>query len=209
MKAQPSSTEKQENNRAVVHANRQKWSLTQPAFDALLACLDSDRDIAADRYVQIQRNLVRMFEWRGCSTPDDYADETMNRCARRIAQGEKIRDLATYSLGVARMLLKEMGRDRSRQARSLDETSEHFAWPEDASDVEHRVEALRLSLEELSHNDRFLILNYYEGDKSKKIKTRKMLAKLFGIGASTLRMRAMRIREKLQLCTQNYLQAPN
>jgi hypothetical protein len=33
-----------------------------------------------------------------------------------------------------------------------------------------------------------------------------MLSELLGIEASTLRMRAMRIREKLQLCTQNYMQ---
>jgi hypothetical protein len=79
------------------------------------------------------------------------------------------------------------------------------------SDPEPRVEALRLSLAELSHDDRFLILNYYNGDKSDKIKSRKMLSELLGMGASTLRMRALRIREKLQLCAQNYMQtqAPN
>src|SRR5262249_44458733 len=206
MKAQTLIAGETEYNREVIHATRQKWSLTQMAFDSLLACLDSDRDIAADRYLRIRRDLVRLFEWRGCSTPDDYADETMNRCARKIAQGEEIRDLATYSIGVARMLVKEMGRDRSRQARSLDETSEPFARPQIESDPEDRVEALRLSLEELSQEDRFLILNYYEGDGREKIKTRKMLSERFGIGPSTLRMRALRLREKLQLCTQNYLQ---
>ena len=207
MKAQTFIAEKRENNREAAHAGRQKWPLTQTAFDGLLACLDSDRDIAADRYLRIRRDLVRLFGWRGCHTPDDYADETMNRCARKIAQGEEIRDLAGYSIGVARMLLREMRRDSSRQACSLDETLEPCGWPAVGSDLEHRVEALRLSLEELSHDDRFLILNYYEGDKSEKIKTRKMLSELFGIGPSTLRMRAMRIREKLQLCTQTYLQA--
>jgi DNA-directed RNA polymerase specialized sigma24 family protein len=206
MKAQMLIAETREKNEKVVHATRQKWSLTQTAFDSLLACLDSDRDIAADRYLRMRRDLVRLFEWRGCSTPDEYADETINRCARKIQEGEQIRDIATYSIGVARMLLREMCRDRSRQARSLDETPEPCAWPEMRSDVEHRLEALRLSLEELSHDARFLILNYYEGDKSDKIKTRKMLSQLFGIGASTLRMRAMRIREKLQLCSQTYMQ---
>ena len=191
--------------------NRQKWSLTETAFDSLLARLDSDRDIAAERYLRMRRDLVRLFEWRGCSTPDDYADETINRCARKIQQGEEIRDVATYSIGVARMLLREMCRDRSRQFRSLDEAPEPRVGPEIHSDLEHRAEALRLSLEELSQDDRFLILNYYKGDKSDKIKTRKMLSELLGIGESTLRMRAMRIREKLQLCTQNYMQtqAPN
>ena len=79
----------------VVHPTRQKWSLTQTAFDRLLASLDSDRDIAADRYLRMRRNLVRLFEWRGCSTPEEYADETINRCARKIQEGEEIRDLAT------------------------------------------------------------------------------------------------------------------
>src|SRR5262245_14376530 len=182
MKAQTLIAEKRENKREAVRAGRQKWSLTQTAFDGLLACLDSDRDIASDRYLQIRRNLVRLFEWRGCYTPDDYADETMNRCARKIAQGEEVRDLATYSIGVARMLLQELRRDYSRLARSLDKTPEPFEWPEIGSDLEHRVDALMLSLEELSQDDRFLILNYYEGDKSEKIKTRKMLSELFGIG---------------------------
>ena len=143
--------------------------------------------------------------------PDDYADETINRCARKIQQGEQIHDVEAYLIGVARMLLREMCRDRSQQARSREETREPSAWPEMHSDLEHRAEALRLSLEELSQGDRFLILNYYKDDKSDKIKTRKMLSELLGIGASTLRMRAMRIREKLQLCTQNYMQtqAPN
>jgi DNA-directed RNA polymerase specialized sigma24 family protein len=206
MKAQMLIAETREKNEKVTNATGQKWSLTQTAFDGLLACLDSNRDIAADRFLQMRRDLVRLFEWRGCYTPDDYADETINRCARKIEQGEEIRDVAMYSMGVARMLLREMCRDRSQHARPLHETPEPSAWPEMRSDLEPRVEALRLSLEQLSHDDRFLILNYYKGDKSDKIKTRKMLSELFGIGASTLRMRAMRIREKLQLCSQTYMQ---
>jgi DNA-directed RNA polymerase specialized sigma24 family protein len=193
---------------SAIDAKRQKWSLTQPAFDGLLASLDPDRDVAAEQYLRIRRDVVRLFEFRGCSTPDEYADETMNRCARKIAEGEQIRDLKTYSIGVARMLVREMGRDRSRRELPLDEALEPCsAWPAAQNDVEDRVEALRKSLEKLSHDDRFVILNYYEGDKCERIKTRKMLSALFGIGTSTLRMRALRIREKLQLCAQNYLQA--
>jgi DNA-directed RNA polymerase specialized sigma24 family protein len=190
-----------------VQTRKQKWSLTRAAFDSLLARLDSDRDVAADRYLRMRRTLVLLFECRGCCTPEDYADETINRCARKIEQGEEIRDVATYSIGVARMLLREMCRDRSRLARSLDEIPEPSAPAETGSVQEYDVEALRLSLAALSHDDRFLILNYYHGDKSDKIETRKMLSEIFGIGASTLRMRAMRIREKLQLCTRNYMQA--
>src|SRR3954451_21899367 len=134
MKAQMLIAETREKDEKVVHATRQKWSLTQTAFDSLLARLDSNRDVAADRYLRMRRDLVRLFEWRGCCTPEDYADETINRCARKIDQGEEIRDVPTYSIGVARMLLREMCRCRSRQARSLDETAEFCAWPEIGSD---------------------------------------------------------------------------
>src|SRR5215813_5795541 len=165
MKAQMLIAETREKNEKVINATRQKWALTQTAFDGLLARLDSNRDIAADRYLQMRRDLVRLFEWRGCYTPDDYADETINRCARKIEQGEEIRDVPKYAIGVARMLLREMSRDRNQQARSLDETAEPCAWPDLLGDLEDRVKAFRLSLNELSQDDRFLILNYYEGDK--------------------------------------------
>ena len=100
----------------VEDAARQRWSLTQEAFDGLLASLGPDRDTAADRYLEIRRNLVRLFDWRGCSTPDEYADETINRCAKKIGEGEEIRDLATYC---CRCCAHGPARDESRtRARS-------------------------------------------------------------------------------------------
>jgi DNA-directed RNA polymerase specialized sigma24 family protein len=189
------------------NAAREKWTLTQEAFDGFLAALGPDRDGAADRYLEIRRNLVRLFEWRGCPTPDDYADETINRCARKITDGEEIRDVATYCIGVARMLLREMSRDRSLGARSLDEGPEPqspSAEPED--DGEDRIECLRRCLSQLSTENRDLILAYYQGDKGDKIKNRKGLTQLFGLRASTLRMRALRLRDTLQQCSENCLQ---
>src|SRR5439155_10912346 len=100
-------------------AGRRKWNLTQDAFDRLLDSLSADREDAGRRYLEIRRNLVRLFEWRGCSTPDEWADETINRCARKIWEGEEIRDVATYCIGIARMVVREMSRDRARQARPL------------------------------------------------------------------------------------------
>ena len=188
-------------------AVRQKWSLTQDAFDRLLDSLGPDRDTAGDRYLEIRRNLVRLFEWRGCSTPDEYADETINRCARKIGEGEEIRDVATYCIGIARMVLREMSRDRSRQVRPLEEAPEPRATTvEPESDPEGRVECLRGCLGQLSPDTRNLILHYYQGDKGDKIKHRKSLTELLGIPASTLRMRALRVRERLQLCAESCMQ---
>jgi DNA-directed RNA polymerase specialized sigma24 family protein len=183
------------------------WSLTQPAFDGLLALLGPDRDAAADRYLEIRRKLVRLFEWRGCSTPEEYADETINRCAKKIGEGEIIRDPATYCIGIARMLLLEMGRDRARQTRPLEEAPEPQAvQPEPEGDHDHRVECLRLCLGQLPPDHRALILSYYQGEKGNKIKNRNGLTRTLGISPGTLRMRALRLRASLQLCAENCVQ---
>jgi DNA-directed RNA polymerase specialized sigma24 family protein len=188
-------------------AARPKWSLTQEAFDGLLGSLGPDRDTAGGRYLEIRKNLVRLFEWRGCAMPDEYADETLNRCARKLGEGEEIRDLATYSIGVARMLFREMGRERVREARPLEEAPEPRTLPADPVDEgEVRADCLRRCLSQLSNENRDLILNYYQGEKGEKIKNRKGLTQLFGIPPNTLRMRALRVRERLQLCAEDCLQ---
>jgi DNA-directed RNA polymerase specialized sigma24 family protein len=191
----------------VGETRRQKWSLTQQAFDGLLATLGPDRSTAADRYLAIRRNLVRLFEWRGCPTPDEYADEAINRCAKKIGEGEEIRDVATYCVGIARMLVLEMSRERSKEARPLDKAPEPQTMaPEPQDDREFRMECLRRCLDQLSPDNRNLILHYYQGEKDEKIKNRKGLMQLFGVPASTLRMRALRLREGLHLCAENCLQ---
>jgi DNA-directed RNA polymerase specialized sigma24 family protein len=191
-----------------VREARQAWSLTQPAFDGLLALLGPDRDVAAERYLEIRRNLVRLFEWRGCSTPEEYADETINRCAKKIGDGEVIRDLSTYCIGIARMLLLEMGRTRAREARSLDDTPEPRAvLPEPEGDHDRRVDCLRVCLSRLPAEHRALILSYYQGDKGEKIKKRDRLTRTLGISSGTLRMRALRLRASLQMCAENCLQS--
>lgn len=192
-----------------IGALRQKWSLTQEAFDGLLASLGPDRDSAAERYLHIRRNLVRFFEWRGAATPEDYADETINRCARKLGEGEPIRDLASFSIGVARMLLRESARERTKQAMPLEEIPEPSVLPSEPWDSEDaRVACLRQCLAQLSLQNRDLILSYYQDDKSEKIRHRKGLTQLFGIPSNTLRMRALRIRQKLQLCVDGCMQGP-
>jgi RNA polymerase sigma factor (sigma-70 family) len=191
----------------VADASRQKWSLSQEAFDGLLRAIDPDRDSAAERYLEMRRNLIRLFEWRGSVSSEDYADETINRCARKIEAGEQIRDVATYAIGIARMLVYEMNREQAKQARSLDETAEPLTSPPvPDDDAELGIECLRQCLAQLAPENRQLILNYYDGEKGQKIKNRKGLTDLFGIPANTLRMRALRLRERLQLCAQDCLQ---
>jgi len=192
---------------AMGQAARQKWSLTQEAFDALLSAFGADRDAAAERYLEVRRNLVRFFEWRNCANPDEYADETLNRCAKKVRESAEIRDVGSYAIGVARMLLREMNRDRAKEARPLEEAPEPRTAPwEFEGDADRRLDCVRQCLEKLSLENRDLILQYYHGDKGDKINNRKGLMHLLGVGASTLRMRALRLRETLQVCSENCLQ---
>lgn len=187
-------------------AAHQKWSLTQEAFNRLLAALGQDRDTAAHRYLEIRRNLVRLFEWRGCGTPDELADEAINRCAKKIGEGEEIRDIATYCIGIARMLLREFGRERARAAHPLEDVrGPWIGSPELEDDPERRLACLRQCLAQLTPENRDLILNYYQGEKGEKIRNRKRLTQLFGIPPNVLRMRALRLRERLRLCSDDCL----
>ena len=181
---------------------RQKWTLTQEAFDKLLTALDGDRDTAAQKYLEIRTNLMRFFEWRGCSFPEDHADETINRIAKRVAEGEQILNYSGYAMGVARLLLLEINNGRQREQLALAEigtTSEVYEEPDDG---EHRLVCLRSCLQTLTTDNRDLILQYYQGEKGEKIQNRKKLMDRLGIPVNTLRMRALRLREKLQSCVE-------
>ena len=190
---------------SVSAGTRRKWSLTREAFDNLLAALDEDRERAAEKYLEIRGNLVRFFEWRGCSFPDDHADETLNRVAKKIAAGEEVQNLVGYSLGVARLLLLEIIKERSREQVALKETAHAYEQADDSTKSEEQLDCLRKCLNHLSAENRELIIQYYQGEKGDKIQNRKRLVDRLKIPVNTLRMRALRLREKLQVCVEECL----
>ena len=61
--------------------------LTPESWTALLRWLDGNEAVAADRYESIRRRLTKLFSWRGCPEPDRLADITIDRVARRVAEG--------------------------------------------------------------------------------------------------------------------------
>jgi len=181
---------------------RRNWVLTQESFDKLLTALGDDRESAGERYLEIRSNLIRFFEWRGSPFPEDHADETINRIAKRISEREEIRNPDSYFLGVARMLLLEINRERIRQEQALNELTSLSNTSNQPDESEAALQCLRECLQHLSPENRELILEYYNGVKAAKIDSRKKLAERFGIPVNTLRMRALRIREDLQRCVE-------
>lgn len=185
--------------------SRQKWTLTQDAFDKLLIVFGGDRESGSDKYLEIRGNLTRFFEWRGCPFPEDHADETMNRVAKKVAEGEEILNPPGYAMGVARLLLLEIVKGRQREQSALTEIGQTSEAYEVEDDGEGRLTCLRNCLQTLSPDNRELILQYYQGEKSEKIQNRKKLMERLGVPVNTLRMRALRLRERLQGCVEECL----
>jgi DNA-directed RNA polymerase specialized sigma24 family protein len=185
--------------------------LSREALERLLALLDPDPARAARRFQQLRRRLTRLFEWRGAGFPEDLADETISRVARKLAQGVEIRsdDPFRYFCGVAHLVFKEMLRERQRDRQLLDPASwSPYAEPDEEPDDE-RMAALQECLDRLAPSSRDLILDYHEGERRGRIDNRRAIAERLDIPLNALRIRVHRIRTRLERCVQKRLSPRN
>lgn len=179
-------------------------SLTTDRFEKLLSLLAADRETAGDQYELIRLKLVKFFEVRMCPEPDDLADETIDRVARRVGDGETIRspDLMPYVYGVARNVLLEVWKRERRVPATGDlmaaQTHTHFSVDELTS--EWRFDCFQECLNELSEDSRGLLIRYYARTGHKKIEARAELAASLGVPVNALRIRIHRVKARLQKC---------
>ncbi|HEY7912805.1 MAG TPA: RNA polymerase sigma factor [Blastocatellia bacterium] len=195
------------------------WIMTTEAFEGLLACLDSDRERAGGRYENLRRKLVKYFECRGCLAPEDYTDETINRVARRVSEGKQIwtADPASYFYGVARNVLREYWTSPDRELAPLEclppvahpsaHTDDLFWSEAEKHMLDRQMDALDRCMNELPRESRELLIEYYKGEKGDRIRHRKLLARQLGIPPNALRIRVHRIREKLERCVNESVNA--
>jgi DNA-directed RNA polymerase specialized sigma24 family protein len=189
--------------------SKERWSLTQEAFDRLLRSLSVDRDEAGARYEIIRRKLVRFFECRSVEDSEDHADETINRVARRIYEGQQIDNLTGYFYGVARLVLMEVIKERERAPIGLEEAPNVQRQKiVDERDCEPRIQCFDECLDSLPPESRQLIINYYQEERRAKIELRQQLADQLRIPVNALRIRAHRIRMTLERCITTCMQAP-
>jgi DNA-directed RNA polymerase specialized sigma24 family protein len=183
------------------------WTLTPEAFERLLSALDADREHAGVKYEKTRRKLLEFFEARGSHTPEEHADETLNRVARRMLEGEVVEYLDRYSYGVARLLWLETLRSRDRQSITLDENraiaelspSEH-EQTQLQQEKERKIECFEECLHRFPDETRLFILEYYREEKGLKIEQRKQQAARLNTTLNALRLRASRLRRELGVC---------
>jgi RNA polymerase sigma factor (sigma-70 family) len=196
---------------------KKDWVLTREAFDKLLACLDPDRDRAAEKYEAIRESLIIFFEHRRSYSPEDLADETINRVARKLDEGQQIYtgNPASYFYGVARNLIKEQWQATAQPSPkdgSLSPGKEISVGSDDSKqdevkrqEIELRLECLERCLGKLPKRTQELVIRYYQGESGAKINNRNQLARELGISRNALNNRVLRIRVKMEDCVQDCL----
>lgn len=168
------------------------WQLSREALDRLLEALGPNREEASLRYEALRARLIDLFTWEADPDPEHLADVTLNRLARRVLEGEEVRNLNHYALGIARMVNLEAGRARQKQKSAVREMQSSAAG---ASAEAPGMDAMDGCLKGLAPQSRELIERYYAGDRAR-------LAQSLGISVNTLRNRALRIRQRLFECMQ-------
>jgi DNA-directed RNA polymerase specialized sigma24 family protein len=182
-------------------------SPTQSAFHRLLGWLDEGIDSGGEKYLEMRRRLVQYFDRKNCLCPDELADETLNRVARRLEEEGGITDTppARYCYILARFVFLEYQRAPENRQVSLElqpqlDRSPDLAQSEAAIDRTKRLDCLDGCLEELKPEDQSIILEYYRGERRVKIQRRRDLAGKLGITPNALSIRACRIRNHLEEC---------
>ena len=161
--------------------------------------LGPDPETAGQKYELIRGRLILMFKARRCVFPEDLADATFERVARKLAElnTEFTGDPAGYFYGVAKKIYLEYQREittvRYRFSSRL--TLEANAFD---PDLESMLKKLDEALNTIPKSDRELILKYYTGTGRNKIDHRRKLAEQFGMGLNALRLRVFRIRKEIK-----------
>jgi len=185
---------------------KKDWTLTPRALYGLLAWLDEGGNSEGLRYLEIRRRLVSYFDRKNCTTPDQLADETLNRVARRLEEEGAIESdtRARYCYIVARFVFMEYLRETRKGGVALNEMQRQRHGDSSETDVENdkekMLDCLGECLNKLEPKNHEIITGYYVGRERVKIENRRSLAESLGITMNALSIRACRIREKLEAC---------
>jgi DNA-directed RNA polymerase specialized sigma24 family protein len=184
---------------------KKNWTLAPRAFNRLLNWLDEGGSSEGRNYLQMRERLVAYFDRKNYAVPDELADETLNRVARRLEEAGAIESEAPakYCYIVARFVFMEHLRETQKGTVVLDEIrrQKHGGDAVEVDDnKEKMLDCLGQCTSKLESVSRELITRYYVGKERVKIENRRALAEGLGITVNALAIRACRIRDKLEAC---------
>lgn len=176
--------------------------MTPDEFARFLEHLSPDAEEAGRLYTRLHKKLTGFFYLKGISEAGKAADETLDRAAVKIYAGTPVPDVPKYCLGIARNVVKE-GLRREQREKSV-----YMRFVEGLSDdsdeeIERIERVLRPCFEELSDEERELLLNYCQVLRGRaRAEHRRQLADTMKTTVLALRMRVTRLRGILSECVQ-------
>jgi DNA-directed RNA polymerase specialized sigma24 family protein len=199
---------------AIKPEQKKDWTLNQRAFDRLLVWLDDGTESGGRSYLEMRQRLVSYFDRKNCAMPDELADETLSRVARRVDEEGTIESESTarYCYIVARFVFLEHLRNTEKSTALQDDLRrdqvQQDTDTEGQLEQERRLACLDRCVAELTPVNRELIVGYYVGGGRVKIDNRRVWAEKLGISVNALAIRACRLRDKLEQCVRQCLGNP-
>lgn len=186
---------------------KKNWVLISAAFQKFLEWLDEGTNSDGKKYLEMRQKLSNYFDRKNCRNPDELAEETLNRVARRLEEEGKIETEtpAKFCYITARFVFMESLRDTSKSHISIDEviynqTDKSSDEKQEKDEKEKLLQCLEECANKLEDVNRDLIFRYYYGKEREKIENRRALAQELGLTVNALSIRACRIRGKLEDC---------
>jgi DNA-directed RNA polymerase specialized sigma24 family protein len=153
-------------------------------------------------YHRLYQKLEVFFRLKGLSRTDEAVDETMDRLSNLFGEQHKsIEDINRLAYKIAGYVSLEFRRADKKERDAV----ETFRQIQDVSKPEFEQEEIdlidlqRKCLNRLNEDERRLLRDYYEeGTGKSKDERRSRLAKELNITKSSLRVKIMRLRQKVE-----------
>ena len=181
-------------------------NILQPhQFEALLRLFSDNREEAGKFYELVRRRLVQFFLNKSCDHAEQLADETLNRVAIKADTYDPARNIrpTTFVFGFASKVHLEYLRRPDRGTVPLETGGVDYTEAPNAVEDEGEFECLDACLQQLSVEERDLVIKYYSREKSERIEMRRQLAEFLGVSQDALHVRVYRIRQNLRRCVED------
>lgn len=177
------------------------------SLQKLLEICSSNQDEAGVAYNELRNSLVRFFQIKGDSDPDEAADLTLDRVALKISKDTPIENLTSFCFGVARFIFLE----RLRQTKKLNGAADEFYRNRDLSQFAGETDdgefsVFRECFEKLTSAEKLFLRDYFADMSSSELdKHRRQLSLENDITLNNLRLKVFRLRQRLENCVKNKL----
>ncbi len=194
---------------------------TQQDFERLFAFLDGNQKRAAAKYAQIRLRLIKLFTWRDCRPPREFADRTIQLVVHRLNDGtdHHVSEPYQYFYNAAMTVLREASPARATEANPAPGAMSAASGddgifdkprrpPEDAerTSIARRLRpAIDASVDELVPKFRDLLIGYHRRHLSPT--WREELAGTQGVPVNIMRLRVSRLRTAVERAARHSLRS--